>query len=253
MVVRKSWIGAILVATVLFFGVAMAAQKLLLSRAVSASVSAMRKLDAHLPEDSSGDPEEGVFFPLFPFRDPGRASDTEETDPLKDSTGPASPSLQRRPTNQGRTVRPNPSNANWEPPVGPVPKSSRASASTVLGWANAQLVPRGRTVGASFGMPAGIEIFGAGPLGLGVLDGDRLIGVDGTPVSDRAAVVSLVLSARLHERKEVVASMARRTAEGFERYFVVLEQPYLTPEEMDALAAGPRDQEDEDAAPAAQP
>lgn len=226
------------IAVFLFLGGALAIQRWILAQAVRASVSAMKEIDSRLPPESSTDPEEDIFFPLFPFGHGVEASPDPASAEEPNPEAAVSPGAKRVATSKARRGGVAAAKVPWVPPVGPTPQSTRATAETVLGWANSQLVPRGRTVSASFGLPAGIELFGAGALGLGVLDGDRLVAVDGVPVTDRGEVVSIVLAARLHERKEVVASLARRTESGVELYSVVLEQPYLSEEELLRLEQG---------------
>src|SRR5690606_26499829 len=132
------------------------------------------------------------------------------------------------------------------PTPGPTPQSVRAHESRVLDWANGQMVPQGRTAQASFGMPAGIELFQVAALGVGLRDRDRLIAVDGVPVSDRGEVVAAVLGARGREQEVIVATLARMTDSGPVNFQVVIEQPYLSEQEIeqqDAQQAGEKSQQ----------
>src|SRR5690606_35067470 len=119
-------------------------------------------------------------------------------------------------------------------------QSTRANRARVLGWANGQLVPQGRSAQASFGMPAGIELFQVGALGVGLRDRDRLIAVDGVPVTSHGEVVAAVLGARGREREVSVATLVRNTESGPVQFQVIVEQPYLSVEELEEMAA-PRD------------
>jgi hypothetical protein len=107
----------------------------------------------------------------------------------------------------------------------------------VLGWANKQIVPRGITRKAASGMPAGIELHGAAALGIGLLDGDRLVTVDGESVLERAQVVGAVLGARSRRAEAMTAGLYRLTKDGPTAFTVVVEQPY--PEHVPDLESAP--------------
>jgi hypothetical protein len=106
----------------------------------------------------------------------------------------------------------------------------------VLYWAEHQIVPRGITRAAGFGMPAGIELHDVGGLGLGLLPGDRLITVDGISVLERSQVIGAVLGARSRRAETMTAGLVRRTKDGPVAFTVVVEQPY--PEDVPDSASG---------------
>jgi hypothetical protein len=95
-----------------------------------------------------------------------------------------------------------------------------------LSFASRQLMPQGRTVKPEGELPGGIELYGVASLGLGLVDGDRLVTVDGRPVSEQGQVVGAVLAARARRAQAMTAGLARRTSQGVRRFSVVVEQPY---------------------------
>ncbi|GEM_PF-1935654 len=112
------------------------------------------------------------------------------------------------------------------PSYKPEPKSVRISSKNVLKLALAGVMPQGRMRPPERGMPAGIELRAVAPLGLGLLDGDRLVAVDGVPVRERGQVLQAVLAARVRGDRETRAQLVRVTVQGPQAFFVVVEQPY---------------------------
>ncbi|MGC4068064.1 MAG: hypothetical protein QM784_26135 [Polyangiaceae bacterium] len=100
--------------------------------------------------------------------------------------------------------------------------SLRVSEATVLRLANAGRKPTGRPVPAEGARPAGIQVFGASALGLGVRDGDVLTHVSEVPVTSVGQVVALVIAARGARQKAIVGRLWR----GERSYLIVVEQPY---------------------------
>ncbi len=101
------------------------------------------------------------------------------------------------------------------------------------------MMPQGRSRGAEYGLPAGIELSQVTGLGIGLLDGDRLVAVAGVPVQSRAQVISQVLAARGRREQSIVAQLVRRTAQGPAAFTVIVEQPYLVlPQAPDAEIRG---------------
>lgn len=115
------------------------------------------------------------------------------------------------------------------PPVLPEPSNAKVPSARILEWANQRLVPVGRGRGAGYGLPAGIELSNVNALGIGLLDGDRLVSVNGVGVQERAQVISIVLGARGRRERTIVATLWRRTSAGARMFTVTMEQPYLTP------------------------
>jgi hypothetical protein len=104
----------------------------------------------------------------------------------------------------------------------PLP-SVRVPASVVLRLARIGQRPSGVPVAASGNRPAGIQVFGAAPLGIGVRDGDILTRVSGVPVSQVGQVIALVIAARGTKAREITGQLWR----GNRSYTIVVEQPYL--------------------------
>ncbi|HVW27191.1 MAG TPA: hypothetical protein VHC69_17615 [Polyangiaceae bacterium] len=110
---------------------------------------------------------------------------------------------------------------------------------TVMRLARAGVVPRGQPVAASAGHPAGILLAGVGALGIGLVDGDILIEVEGRPVQTEAQVVGMVLAARSRHAEQMSAVIwrsgapahahphARPDAHNGERWSLVVAMPYL--------------------------
>jgi hypothetical protein len=197
---------------------------LVLESAVSVSLRTMRvvsdsfvKRPAHAPE--------GELFPLWPMErsEEGGAAEPDAAEGPPVSPTPLAP--------DGKVAAPSPAKVSRLPRsrpllLGPEPRDARADIATVLGFASRQLVPQGRTVKAEGELPGGIELYGVAPLGLGLVDGDRLVTVDGRPVSEQGQVVGAVLAARARRAPFMTAGLARRTAQGVRHFSVVVEQPY---------------------------
>jgi hypothetical protein len=66
---------------------------------------------------------------------------------------------------------------------------------TMLRLVNERAVPEGRPVPRAGQRPAGIQLLGVTPMGLGMRDGDILTDVEGRSVTSEAAVVGAVVAA----------------------------------------------------------
>lgn len=97
------------------------------------------------------------------------------------------------------------------------------SAETVLRIANSGTRPVGKPVTAEGKRPAGVQVFGASSLGIGVRDGDVITRVSGVPVTSANQVIALVIAARGARQKSVSAQMYR----GQRSYALTVEQPYI--------------------------
>lgn len=146
--------------------------------------------------------------------------------------------------------RPGPAGAKEDVPSGRSPASSwklgpeptpvvTLPSAVVLGLAERGAMPRGRAVPAAHDLPAGIEILDGNALGIGWYPGDRLVLVDGVPVTDRAEVVRHVLAGRAQRAPLITATLARRTKAGVVTYRVLVEQPYLLEEPEAVVPVGP--------------
>ena len=93
-------------------------------------------------------------------------------------------------------------------------------------WAHQRMAPQGKSAPAEGSMPAGIELFGVAPLGIGLLDGDRLVSIGGAPVSERSQVVEHVLAARGRREDRIEVGLLRRTQAGPVAFSVTVNQPY---------------------------
>ena len=100
--------------------------------------------------------------------------------------------------------------------------SLRVSESVVLRLAQSGRRPTGKPVAASGSRPAGIQVFGATALGIGVRDGDVLTQVSGVAISSIAQVVGLVIAARGAHQPAIEGVLYR----GTRKYVIVVEQPY---------------------------
>lgn len=187
------------------------------NRALRVGQHTLRNVTLLLPQ-ASADGSEEDYFPFFRFVDEGAAA--APLDPVSPNQSPPQQRPQAQLKKKGATQP--------APPLGPQPQSTRASSTLVLHWANNKIIPRGRSRGAEYGLPAGIELSQTSGLGIGLLDGDRLLSVNGIPVQQRAQVVSEVLAARGRGEQTVVAHLVRRTKEGPKEFTVTVEQPYLT-------------------------
>jgi hypothetical protein len=186
-----------------------------IEQAVRDSLLVLREISASLPQSGSGVEAEDLLFPLWPG----------EVDEVPELTEQPEPDAALAPV--GRAKRR--SVAPYRPVVGPPPQSARASQTLVLKWAEAGVMPSGVLRTQSGDIPAGIELRGVAGLGVGLLDGDRLVRVNGVPVQSRGHVVGAVLGARSRGEASVVASLVRMTASGAESFTVTVEQPYLPP------------------------
>lgn len=222
---RRLLFGAVLFVVLLALGV-WAARRLALGVAVRAAVRTAEEISESLPEAHESDRPlgEDLLFPLWPVS-PG--AKLPPPVPIKGAEEDLAPSL------GGKSAK----KKNALPPFGPAPKSTRASVQQVLQWAEHQIVPRGITRQAGHGMPAGIELYDVGALGLGLLPGDRLITVDGISVLERSQVVGAVLGARSRRADTMTAGLVRRTKDGPVHFTIVVEQPY--PEDVPDPASAP--------------
>lgn len=94
------------------------------------------------------------------------------------------------------------------------PDTISVPPATVLAWIRGRKVPRGRAVGASPWLPAGISVQGISRYGLGLVESDRLVAVDGAPVADPSAVISAVLGALGRGASQITGSFVRATQSG---------------------------------------
>jgi hypothetical protein len=111
--------------------------------------------------------------------------------------------------------------------------SIRVSSDTVFRIAQSGRRPSGKPVAAIGRRPAGIQVFGAAALGIGVRDGDVLSDVSGVPVTTVGQVFALVIAAR-GARQSVIQGRLWR---GQRSYTIVVEQPYLTPADAKTMQA----------------
>jgi hypothetical protein len=218
---KAKWITPALLLLVILGG-AWGARALALRAAVGASVATVGAISEALPEPHRrpSDASRDLLFPLWPFD-----SSPLRVDPPKLEPAPGGALAEV----QGTTTSPGKAQKKALPPS---PQNARASVHEVLKWAELKLVPQGITREAAGGLPAGIELFGVSVLGIGLVDGDRLITVDGVSVLDRGQVVGAVLGARSRRAEAMTAGLVRRTAQGVETFSIVVEQPY--PEHLPA-------------------
>jgi|GEM_PF-3146582 len=190
-------------------------RKLFIERVVRDSLFVLRGISAGLPQSGSGVEAED-FTPLFPLW-PGEVEEAPHVAAPEPeaSVAPTPPQAQRKPP------------APYRPVVGPAPQSARASQELVLHWVEARMVPTGVTRPQTGTIPSGIELRGVAGLGVGLMDGDRLVRVDGVEVVSRGHVVGAVLGARSRMAPAVVASLVRMTKDGPQSFTVTVEQPYL--------------------------
>lgn len=113
------------------------------------------------------------------------------------------------------------------------------SAAEVIAFADAGRVPRGASVPARGGCPAGIRLRDVSGYGLGVVDGDLLVQVNGMPVSERGEVVSAVLAARGRKEPAVEALVLRPRTGCRHGYRVSVAQPYPGEEESPDVGLPP--------------
>jgi hypothetical protein len=79
----------------------------------------------------------------------------------------------------------------------------------VLALARASAVPAGHPVERSGGRPAGIELTGVTPLGIGMLDGDVITAVSGTSVRSEGKVMGIVVRALARHDARISATFFR--------------------------------------------
>lgn len=127
-----------------------------------------------------------------------------------------------------------------KPSTKPVPSSVEktlpaifVAAQTVLRIANSGQRPSGRSVTAQGRRPAGVQVFGASALGIGVRDGDIITKVNGVPVTSANQVIALVIAARGARQPAISAQMYR----GQRSYVLTVEQPYIPAEVQTPHAA----------------
>jgi hypothetical protein len=104
-----------------------------------------------------------------------------------------------------------------------------ADQARVLSWIQSRKIPEARPVPASPPAPAGIEIVGAEAFGVGIRSSDRLVRVAGAPVADPDAVAAAVIAARNRHAESLTAEFLRPSEAGWERWTLVIAQPYLKP------------------------
>lgn len=97
------------------------------------------------------------------------------------------------------------------------------AARTVVRIANSGARPSGKSVTADGQRPAGVQVFGASALGIGVRDGDVIVRVNGVPVTSANQVIGLVIAARGARQPTISAQMYR----GHRTYQLTVEQPYM--------------------------
>lgn len=204
--------------TVAFVPLGLHVRSWAMERALSHGTTALSQLSSWLPESSQSSEDENEFFPFFRVQPPNSLAPPAASSPAESSP---------------EAFRPGPSGASSgspvarPPPLLPQPTSVVATEQRVLSWVDARLIPQGRARRAEYGLPSGIELSGVAPLGVGLLDGDRLVSVAGVPVQTRAQVIAQVLAARGRQEQAIVARLARRTALGIREFTVTVEQPYL--------------------------
>jgi hypothetical protein len=124
--------------------------------------------------------------------------------------------LARSPTGNKKGTKARASN-----PPGVLP-AIYVTAETVLRIANSGQRPSGKPVTASGHRPAGVQVFGATCLGLGVRDGDIITRVSGVEVKSPGQVIALVIAARGARQQVIGAELYR----GQRSYTLTVEQPY---------------------------
>jgi hypothetical protein len=211
---------------------AFAVRAAVLAHFVDASVRVVRGVASSFPDRMGAEDdldEPWPFFPLWPIDERDLELAESQARPI-DPSDPPIPA----PTPGTRVAKKAASVA--VPPILPFPIDARASKRIVLSWAEKQLMPRGIHRPAYGDLPAGIELSDVASLGIGLLDGDRLLTVDGVPVAERAQVIGVVLGARSRRAETMRAGLVRRTSEGVRHFTVVVEQPY--PEDVAAFSEG---------------
>lgn len=112
----------------------------------------------------------------------------------------------------------------------------------VLEWVRAKKVPKGRMALASPWLPAGISIGGISRYGLGLVESDRLVRVEGAPVTEASQVIGAVLSALGRGASQISGEFVRATEKGPRTIRLIVHLP--TPRELEAVL-----EESEKAAP----
>lgn len=224
-----------LVGLVALVALAFAVRAAAVAHFVDASVRVVRGVAASLPQPRRAEDPTDEPWPLFPLW-PIEKGDPKVAKSEHPTSAPAAPAPASAVAVAKKSVV-------VAPPILPLPVDARATRSMVLSWAERQLVPRGIHRSAYGDLPAGIELSNVAALGIGLSEGDRLLSVDGVPVTERAQVIGAVLSARSRRAEQMTATLARRTTKGVKRFTVVVEQPY--PEDLGA----PVEEEDSDQMP----
>jgi hypothetical protein len=107
------------------------------------------------------------------------------------------------------------------------------SEHTVLRLARAGIVPSGRPIAARGTRPAGIELSGVAPLGIGLREGDVLTEVTGRAVQTEDQVVGIILGALARQVRSISGVFFR----GGVRWSLVVEVPLAElPKDAPALA-----------------
>lgn len=230
------WVLRGVVAMALFGGVWLG-RWVMLELSVRSTVRVVRVVAAALPEKEgrTRKARDDLLFPLWPLDslpEEGLSSDKDDKSAAPGMGAVGTP-LEKAPPPPIRPL----------PLLGPRPTDSRASPMRVLDWAAQEIIPRGVTRAAAGGLPAGIELYGVGPLGIGLRDGDRLVTVDGISVVEREQVIGAVLGARSRRAESMTAGLVRRTKEGPIHFKVVVEQPY--PEHVVLRESGQTDERGE--------
>jgi hypothetical protein len=109
--------------------------------------------------------------------------------------------------------------------------SIHINSDAVLKIANSGRRPTGKPVTADGERPAGVQVFGADSLGVGVRDGDVITRVSGVAVTSVGQVISLVIAARGARQRIISAQVFR----GKRSYVLTVEQPYLPQAEPPAI------------------
>jgi hypothetical protein len=95
----------------------------------------------------------------------------------------------------------------------------------VLDWVRAKKIPKGRMALASPWLPAGISIGGISRFGLGLVESDRLVRVEGAPVTDASQVISAVLSALGRGASQISGEFVRATEKGPRTIRLIVQLP----------------------------
>jgi hypothetical protein len=113
-------------------------------------------------------------------------------------------------------------------PAKAAPRSLHVDAATVLRLAERGRVPTARWAPETAARPAGLRLAGVQSLGIGLVDGDVLVEVEGRPVVTPGEVVGAVIGARARRK----AMMSARIYRGVSPILLTVEMPY--PEERPA-------------------